>query len=350
MVVHPWLATIPWALKMADPVNMKDITVDHPLLEVRNLKKYFPVRGGMFHRVVNQVRAVDGVSFTIKKGQTLGLVGESGCGKSTLGRAILRLHEPSSGEILVNGADITGFTRQQMVVERRQLQIIFQDPFASLSPRRTVAQTIREPLDVHRVGTKEDRENRVTELLDVVGMSPQVRDRYPHEFSGGQRQRIGIARALALNPEFIVADEPVSALDVSVQSQVLNLIAKLKREHGIAFLFISHDLAVIQHVSDEIGVMYLGHIVEHASVEDLYAGPKHPYTRALLSAVPVPDPTRKPERIVLSGDVPSPMNPPAGCPFHTRCPDAKAICSTTPPPRRNVGSDAKPHEVSCHLY
>jgi oligopeptide/dipeptide ABC transporter ATP-binding protein len=350
MVVHPWLATIPWALKMADPVKMKDITVDYPLLEVRNLKKYFPVRGGMFHRVVNQVRAVDGVSFTINKGQTLGLVGESGCGKSTLGRAILRLHEPSSGEILVNGADITGFTREQMVVERRQLQIIFQDPFASLSPRRTVAQTIREPLDVHRVGTKKDREIRVTELLDVVGMSPQVRDRYPHEFSGGQRQRIGIARALALNPDFIVADEPVSALDVSVQSQVLNLIAKLKREHGIAFLFISHDLAVIQHVSDEIGVMYLGHIVEHASVEDLYAGPKHPYTRALLSAVPVPDPRRKPERIVLSGDVPSPMNPPAGCPFHTRCPDAMDICSTTPPPRRNVGSDAKPHEVSCHLY
>jgi peptide/nickel transport system ATP-binding protein/oligopeptide transport system ATP-binding protein len=350
MVVHPWLATIPWALKMADPAKMKDRTVDHPLLEVRNLKKYFPVRGGMFHRVLNQVRAVDGVSFTINKGQTLGLVGESGCGKSTLGRAILRLHEPSSGEILVNGADITGFTREQMVVERRQLQIIFQDPFASLSPRRTVAQTIREPLDVHRVGTKEDRENRVTELLDVVGMSPQVRDRYPHEFSGGQRQRIGIARALALNPDFIVADEPVSALDVSVQSQVLNLIAKLKRDHGIAFLFISHDLAVIQHVSDEIGVMYLGQIVEHASVEDLYAGPKHPYTRALLSAVPIPDPTRKPERIVLSGDVPSPMNPPAGCPFHTRCPDAMAICSTTPPPRRNVGSDAKPHEVSCHLY
>ena len=350
MVVHPWLATIPWALKMADPANMKGISVDHPLLEVRNLKKYFPVRGGMFHRVLNQVRAVDGVSFTINKGQTLGLVGESGCGKSTLGRAILRLHEPSSGEILVNGADITGFTREQMVVERRQLQIIFQDPFASLSPRRTVAQTIREPLDVHRVGTKEDRENRVTELLDVVGMSPQVRDRYPHEFSGGQRQRIGIARALALNPDFIVADEPVSALDVSVQSQVLNLIAKLKRDHGIAFLFISHDLAVIQHVSDEIGVMYLGRIVEHASVEDLYAGPKHPYTRALLSAVPVPDPTRKPERIVLSGDIPSPMNPPAGCPFHTRCPDAMAICSTTPPPRRNVGSDAKPHEVSCHLY
>ena len=335
---------------MVESTKMRESAAEHPLLEVRDLKKYFPVRGGMFHRVVNQVRAVDGVSFTIKKGQTLGLVGESGCGKSTLGRAILRLHEPSSGEILVNGTDITGFTRDQMVVERRQMQIIFQDPFASLSPRRTVAQTIREPLDVHRVGSKKEREQRVTELLDVVGMSPQVRDRYPHEFSGGQRQRIGIARALALNPEFIVADEPVSALDVSVQSQVLNLIAKLKRDHGIAFLFISHDLAVIQHVSDEIGVMYLGQLVEQAAVEDLYVRPKHPYTRALLSAVPVPDPTRKRERIVLGGDVPSPMNPPGGCPFHTRCPEAKSICSTTVPAKRNVGTDTQPHEVSCHLY
>ena len=335
---------------MAETTRMQESGVDHPLLEVRDLKKYFPVRGGMLHRVLNQVRAVDGVSFTIKKGQTLGLVGESGCGKSTLGRAILRLHEPSSGEILVNGTDITGFTRDQMVVERRQMQIIFQDPFASLSPRRTVAQTIREPLDVHRVGSKEDREKRVSELLDVVGMSPQVRDRYPHEFSGGQRQRVGIARALALNPEFIVADEPVSALDVSVQSQVLNLIAKLKRDHGIAFLFISHDLAVIQHVSDDIGVMYLGQLVEHASVGDLYSRPKHPYTRALLSAVPVPDPTRRQKRIVLGGDVPSPMNPPGGCPFHPRCPDAKSICASTVPPKRNVGSDTQPHEVSCHLY
>jgi oligopeptide/dipeptide ABC transporter ATP-binding protein len=299
---------------------------------------------------VNQVRAVDGVSFSIKKGQTLGLVGESGCGKSTLGRAILRLHEPSSGKILVDGTDITGFTRDRMVSERRRMQIIFQDPFASLSPRRTVAQTIREPLDVHRIGSKAEREQRVTELLDVVGMSPAARDRYPHEFSGGQRQRIGIARALALQPEFIVADEPVSALDVSVQSQVLNLIAKLKRDHGIAFLFISHDLAVIQHVSDEIGVMYLGRLVEKAAVKDLYARPKHPYTRALLSAVPVPDPTRRQKRIVLSGDVPSPMNPPGGCPFHTRCPDAKSVCSTTVPPKRNVGSDTQPHEVSCHLY
>ena len=335
---------------MAEPEKMQKPIVDPPLLEVRGLKKYFPVRGGIFHRVVNQVRAVDGVSFSIKRGQTLGLVGESGCGKSTLGRAILRLHEPSSGEILLDGTEITGFTRRQMVSERRRMQIIFQDPFASLSPRRTVAQTVREPLDVHGMGSKEEREQRVTELLDVVGMNPQVRDRYPHEFSGGQRQRIGIARALALNPDFIVADEPVSALDVSVQSQVLNLIAQLKRDHGIAFLFISHDLAVIQHVSDEIGVMYLGQLVERASVGDLYTRPKHPYTRALLSAVPTSDPTRRQQRIVLGGDVPSPMNPPGGCPFHTRCPDAKSICSTQVPPKRNLGSDTQPHEVSCHLY
>jgi len=335
---------------MAESTKLQDSAIEPPLLEVRELRKYFPVRGGIFHRVLRQVRAVDGVSFTIRKGQTLGLVGESGCGKSTLGRAILRLHEPSSGEILLDGNDITGFTRTQMVSERRRMQIIFQDPFASLSPRRTVAQTIREPLDVHRVGSKQEREQRVTELLDVVGMSPQVRDRYPHEFSGGQRQRIGIARALALNPEFIVADEPVSALDVSVQSQVLNLIAKLKREHGIAFLFISHDLAVIQHVSDDIGVMYLGQLVERASVEDLYARPKHPYTRALLSAVPMPDPTRRQKRIVLSGDVPSPMNPPAGCPFHTRCPDANSRCSTQVPAKQNLGTERQPHEVSCHLY
>jgi peptide/nickel transport system ATP-binding protein/oligopeptide transport system ATP-binding protein len=335
---------------MADKTQMQPAVVDSPVLEVFELKKYFPVRGGIFNRVLNQVRAVDGVSFSIKKGHTLGLVGESGCGKSTLGRAILRLHEPSSGKILVNGRNIMGFTRDQMFSERRRMQIIFQDPFASLSPRRTVAQTIREPLDVHRLGSKAERERRVTELLDVVGMSPQVRDRYPHEFSGGQRQRIGIARALALQPEFIVADEPVSALDVSVQSQVLNLIAQLKRDHGISFLFISHDLAVIQHVSDEIGVMYLGQLVEQASVRDLYARPKHPYTRALLSAVPVPDPTRSYKRIVLGGDVPSPMNPPSGCPFHPRCPDAKSICSTTVPAKRNVGTDTQPHEVSCHLY
>jgi len=276
------------------------------LLEVRDLKKYFPVRGGLFQRVVAQVRAVDGVNFSIAKGHTFGLVGESGCGKSTLGRAILRLQEPTSGQVLVDGQDILGLRRSELSAQRRRMQIIFQDPFASLSPRRTVAQIIREPLDVHR--------------------------------------------ALALDPDFIVADEPVSALDVSVQSQVLNLIAELKKKRGLAFLFISHDLAVIQHVSDEIGVMYLGRIVEQATVGDLYAKPKHPYTQALMSAIPVPDPTAKHSRIVLEGDVPSPMNPPAGCPFHTRCAQVMEVCKTVVPPNINAGSKENPHQVSCHLH
>jgi len=321
-----------------------------PLLEVRGLTKYFPVRGGLLHRVTAQVRAVDGVDFIIEQGLTLGLVGESGCGKSTLGRAILRLHEPTSGQVLLEGEDFTALSRDALVAERRSMQIIFQDPFASLSPRRTVAQIIREPLDVHKIGASDERDQRVIELLDTVGMGPEVRDRYPHEFSGGQRQRIGIARALALDPKFIVADEPVSALDVSVQSQVLNLIAKLKRERGIAFLFISHDLAVIQHVSDEIGVMYLGRIVELASVEDLYRNPKHPYTKALMSAIPVPDPERKSQRTILYGDVPSPMNPPSGCSFHTRCPVARPECAQQEPRTVNVGGDGSRHEVACHLY
>jgi len=320
------------------------------LLDVRNLEKYFPVRGGIFQRVIAQVRAVDDVSFSIEKGRTLGLVGESGCGKSTLGRAVLRLHEPTGGQILVDGRDITGLRRNQLDEYRRRMQIIFQDPFASLSPRRTVAQIVREPLDVHRIGTPDEREQRVIDLLADVGMGGEVRDRYPHEFSGGQRQRIGIARALALDPDFIVADEPVSALDVSVQSQVLNLIAELKKKRGIAFLFISHDLAVIQHVSDEIGVMYLGRIVEQASVDDLYNEPKHPYTQALMSAIPVPDPAGKRSRIVLEGDVPSPMNPPGGCPFHTRCPQVTEICRRTAPSRVNTGSRKNPHRVSCHLH
>jgi oligopeptide/dipeptide ABC transporter ATP-binding protein len=329
---------------------MPETKPEVPLLEVRNLKKHFPVRGGLLHRVVAHVRAVDGVDFTISPGRTLGLVGESGCGKSTLGRAILRLHEPTSGQVLLEGEDFTALDRDDLVAERKRMQIIFQDPFASLSPRRTVAQIIREPLDVHEIGTPDERKRRVVELLDVVGMGPEVRDRYPHEFSGGQRQRIGIARALALEPQFIVADEPVSALDVSVQSQVLNLIAKLKRERGIAFLFISHDLAVIQHISDDIGVMYLGRIVERASVAELYREPKHPYTRALMSAIPAPDPTRKSQRIVLEGDVPSPMNPPPGCAFHERCPEARPECSSVEPATKNVGTADAPHEVTCHLY
>ncbi|HSF77039.1 MAG TPA: oligopeptide/dipeptide ABC transporter ATP-binding protein, partial [Steroidobacteraceae bacterium] len=284
------------------------------LLEIRNLQKHFPVRGGFLRRVVAQVKAVDGVSFTLEFGKTLGLVGESGCGKSTLGRAILQLQKPTGGQVILEGEDLTAASPARRLEMRREMQIIFQDPFASLSPRRTVAQTIREPLDVHRIGTPAERNRKVEELLQVVGMRSNVLDRYPHEFSGGQRQRIGIARALALNPKLIIADEPVSALDVSVRAQVLNLIAGLQREHGIAFLFISHDLSVVEHVSDHVGVMYLGKMVELAPAKEIYRDPRHPYTQALLSAVPVPDPKRKSRRIVLTGDVPSPMNPPPGCP------------------------------------
>jgi oligopeptide/dipeptide ABC transporter ATP-binding protein len=273
-------------------------------------------------------------------------VGESGCGKSTLGRALLRLHEPTSGEVWLDGENITALSRAQLLPWRRRMQIIFQDPYASLNPRRTVGQAIREPLDIHRVGTSTGRERRLSELLDIVGLPESARNRYPHEFSGGQRQRIGIARALALNPSFIVADEPVSALDVSVQSQVLNLIAQLQRDHGIAFLFISHDLAVIQHVSDVVAVMYLGKIVEMAPAAQLYRKPQHPYTQALLSAVPTPDTTRRAGRIVLQGDIPSPSDPPAGCPFHPRCPQVMARCRTEVPALLPVGEQ---NLRACHL-
>jgi oligopeptide/dipeptide ABC transporter ATP-binding protein len=320
------------------------------LLQVRDLVKHFPVRGGLFRRVTGAVRAVDGVSLDLPAGQTFGLVGESGCGKSTLGRTILRLQQPTAGRVILDGEDITALSRAELVKRRRKMQIIFQDPFASLSPRRTVAQTIREPLDLHRIGTPAERDRRVLELLDVVGMGPRALDRYPHEFSGGQRQRIGIARALALNPRLIVADEPVSALDVSVQSQVLNLIAGLQRERGIAFLFISHDLAVIQHVSDVIGVMYLGRMVEVASSTELYARPRHPYTEALMSAIPVPDPSRHREHIPLIGEVPSPMQPPSGCPFHTRCPKVMDICREVAPQLQSLDSGPVAHRVACHLF
>jgi len=320
------------------------------LLQVNDLRKHFPVRGGLFRRVVAQVRAVDGVSFSLDSGRTLGLVGESGCGKSTLGRAILQLQRPTSGQVILAGEDVTGANPERLLRLRREMQIIFQDPFASLSPRRTVAQTIREPLEVHGIGTAAERDARVEELLQVVGMRPTVMDRYPHEFSGGQRQRVGIARALALNPRLIVADEAVSALDVSVRAQVLNLLARLQREMGIAFLFISHDLSVVEHVSDHVGVMYLGKMVELAAAREIYRNPRHPYTEALLSAIPVPDPTRKSRRIVLAGDVPSPMNPPPGCPFHKRCPRAMEVCSREVPPVVDVGSADSPHHVACHLH
>lgn len=321
-----------------------------PLLRVRDLTKHFPVKGGLLRRTVAQVKAVDGVSFDIQRGETLGLVGESGCGKSTLGRAILRLHEPTAGSVELDGTDVIAAGGGELKRLRRNMQIIFQDPFASLSPRRTVFETLREPLDVHRIGTAAERRKKVEDLLEVVGLRRAVLHRYPHEFSGGQRQRVGIARALALNPKFIVADEAVSALDVSVQSQVLNLIDDLQSEFGISFLFISHDLAVVQHISHQVGVMYLGQLVERAGASDLYAEPKHPYTQALMSAIPVPDPGKGSERIVLSGDVPSPMKPPTGCPFHTRCPAAMAHCSQIKPKLENVGSEERPHWVACHLH
>ena len=321
-----------------------------PLLDIRNLKKHFPIRGGFFRRVVGQLKAVDDVSFRIPRGQTFGLVGESGCGKSTLGRAILRLHEPTSGRVMLDGTDITALDRRALVAQRRNMQIIFQDPYASLSPRRTVMQTLLEPMEIHRIGTPDSRRRKVLELLDIVGMSSKILHRYPHEFSGGQRQRIGIARALTLDPKFIVADEAVSALDVSVQSQVLNLIARLQREMHLSFLFISHDLAVVQHISHQVGVMYLGKLVEIAPAINLYRDPRHPYTRALLSAIPVPEPGRKSKRIILEGDVPSPLNPPSGCPFRTRCPEAMPVCAKQLPDLKAIHDGDDPHQVACHLY
>lgn len=320
------------------------------LLKVENLKKYFPIKGGFFRRTVAQLKAVDDVSLEIEAGKTFGLVGESGCGKSTLGRAILRLHEPTAGKVVIDNVDITALKKPELKPRRKDMQIIFQDPYASLSPRRTVYQTLREPLDTHGVGVAAERKARIIELLEIVGMRSHVLHRYPHEFSGGQRQRIGIARALALNPKFIVADEAVSALDVSVQSQVLNLISDLQKELGVAFLFISHDLAVVQHISDVVGVMYLGKLVEVASSADIYREPKHPYTVALMSAIPVPDPTKKSTRIVLEGDVPSPVNPPSGCPFHTRCPKAMPVCKEKVPRMRVVSEHEVAHQVACHLH
>jgi oligopeptide transport system ATP-binding protein len=320
------------------------------LLEVRQLRKWFPIRHGLLRRVRAQLKAVDGVSFDIDAGRTLGLVGESGCGKSTLGRAVLRLHEPTGGSVFLDGEPVTGIGRQALLRRRREMQIIFQDPYASLNPRRTVAETLDEPLAVHGIGDRASRRRRIEELLDLVGLRKQVLSRYPHEFSGGQRQRIGIARALALEPKFIVADEAVSALDVSVQAQILNLIHDIQARLGVAFLFISHDLAVVQHISHDVGVMYLGRLVELADADSLYRQPLHPYTRALLSAVPIPDPATQRSRIVLPGDVPSPINPPSGCPFRTRCPEAHERCALEVPLTRNLGTVTAPHLVACHLH
>lgn len=318
------------------------------LLEVNGLEKHFSTGGGFFSSP-SVCKAVDNVSFSIKRGKTLGLVGESGCGKSTLGRCVLRLHEPTAGNIVLDGKDISELSEKQLKAMRRDMQIIFQDPYASLNPRMTIHEILREPLDTHKVGTPEEREAKIADVMKTVGLRPQVLNRYPHEFSGGQRQRIGIARALVLEPKFIVADEPVSALDVSVQAQVLNLIAELQETKGISFLFIAHDLGVVQHICDEVGVMYLGRIVERASAQDLYRNPKHPYTQALLSAIPVPDPTTQKESVKLQGDVPSPLAPPSGCTFRTRCPKATEECSKERPEIRNTETEGTEHLVACHL-
>jgi oligopeptide transport system ATP-binding protein len=318
-----------------------------PLLKVENLKKHFPITGGILGRPVSSVKAVDGVSFTVNKGETLGIVGESGCGKSTTGRMLMRLIDPSEGKVTFEDRELTSLSNSEMRKIRREMQMVFQDPFASLNPRHTVEQILEEPLKVHGMGSAKERKKRVHELLNIVGLSSYHAKRYPHQFSGGQRQRIGIARALMTKPKLIIADEPVSALDVSIQSQVLNLMQDLQKEFGLTYIFIAHDLGVVRHISDRVGVMYLGKMVELSNSETLYEKPLHPYTQALLSAVPVPDPDFKRETILLQGDIPSPSNPPSGCTFHTRCPHATEICKQKVP---EFKEHQPGHYVACHLY
>lgn len=319
------------------------------ILDVRDLKKYFPITQGILvQRKVADVKAVDGISFTVKQGETLGLVGESGCGKSTTGRTILQLYRPTEGQVIFRGKDLARLKGEDLRKIRSDLQMIFQDPYASLNPRMTVGDIVAEPLEVHNIAKGKEKKERVQELLAIVGLNPYFINRYPHEFSGGQRQRIGIARALAVNPDFIVCDEPISALDVSIQAQIINLLEELQGRFGLTYLFIAHDLSVVRHISDRVAVMYLGKIVELTDSYTLYRNPLHPYTRALLSAVPIPDPNieDKRERIILVGDVPSPVNPPKGCRFHTRCPLAIPICKEVAPEWRDVGNG---HFVECHV-
>ncbi|HRJ42485.1 MAG TPA: dipeptide ABC transporter ATP-binding protein [Caldilineaceae bacterium] len=321
------------------------------ILSVRRLKMHFPItKGVIIQRQVGSIKAVDGLDFDLYRGETLGLVGESGCGKSTTGRAILQLYKPTGGSVVFEGKELTEINSGDLRRMRRRMQMIFQDPYASLNPRMTVGSIVGEPLEVHNIGsTRKERQDRVQELLKIVGLNPYFVNRYPHEFSGGQRQRIGVARALAVNPSFIVCDEPISALDVSIQAQVINLLEDLQQELGLTYLFIAHDLSVVRHISDRIAVMYLGKIVELADRDELYANPMHPYTQALLSAVPIPDPQieKKRQRIILEGDVPSPANPPKGCNFSTRCPRVMDICRQTDPEFKNDGNG---HYVACFLY
>lgn len=314
------------------------------LVQVKNLVKYFPVREGLLQRVKDHVRAVDDVSFVVREGETLGMVGESGCGKTTIGRTMLRLVEPTSGSVIVDGKDVFKLAGAEMKAMRRNMQIIFQDPYASLDPRMPIGDSVMEGLNIHRIGTPKERYEIMLDTLKKVGLEDYHARRYPHEFSGGQRQRIGIARALALRPKFIVCDEPVSALDVSIQSQVLNILKDLQQEFGLTYLFIAHNLSVVEHISDRVAVMYLGKMVELTGRDELFANPKHPYTRALMSAIPIPDPTLKRERTILKGDVPSPLNPPSGCRFHPRCPIATAVCSQQEPVFREIGPE---HWVAC---
>ncbi|MBN1827924.1 MAG: dipeptide ABC transporter ATP-binding protein [Deltaproteobacteria bacterium] len=315
-----------------------------PLVRLKNVVKHFPITGGIFLRQIAAVQAVDDVTLDIWPGETLGLVGESGCGKSTLGRLILRLEEPTTGEILFNGENILRYNKEKLRQLRREMQIIFQDPFSSLNPRKSVAHIVGEPLYVHGITDRREREARVLKLLEVVGLKKEQMRRYPHQFSGGQRQRIGVARALALNPKLIICDEAVSALDVSIQAQVINLLRDLQQKFGLTYLFISHNLSVVEYISDRVGVMYLGKIVELAPSESLYINPIHPYTKALLEAAPVPDPSQRGKRFVLLGDVPSPIDPPRGCRFHTRCPHVKEICRAEEPPLRELLTD---HVAAC---